>query len=526
MFNDAIREGQFPVRWIEGPRSGYSQPLFNFYQVGFYYLVEFVHLFVSRLSQSLTLTLALLWWTGAGFMFLWLKRLGSLPAALGALMFALSSYLVQDVFVRAAYPEVAAICIAPAVLWTLDRLLTTGRTLLVPVLASLLCLMTICHLPATLIVSPLLLANVLYLFLTNQAKPASAAKLAAAGVLALGLSAFYVLPALVELKDINASVLTAYDQDYHQHFVAAKELDGVRFGMLGQVSFQLGISQWIVVLLGPLAVAGAVVRKRFGTRECEILVWMGAVGGALFMMNSNSLPIWETLRFLSFIQFPWRFFLVLSIACGALGALLLASVHDVRVHAAIVLAAIALHLPLYYHYQRPGRLIPRDELDIDDPNWRHTEQGRQSAFYQPGYDPIEVTERPASQIERWTIAEGQGDVHELAVRNNSVTLDAQTDAGMRLSINSHYFSGWRIQTDGVSATFAVTPGYDFMVVDVPPGTHRIEARFGETPIRTFANMISLVTAAGVLVLALYVALLGPGMRRAYGNERTALAAER
>jgi hypothetical protein len=500
LFDEAIRQGQFPVRWIEGPASGYSQPLFNFYQVGLYYLVEVVHVVVPRLSLSLTLTVGLLWWTGAGFMFLWLKRFGSLPAALGALMFALSPYLVQDIFVRAAYPEFAAICFAPGVMWSVDRLMTTGRPVFLPISASLLGLMIICHLPAALIVSPLLVANVLFLCVTNQAKWASVRKVAVAGVWALGLSAFYVLPALVELKYVNVRALNTGDADYHNHFVMAKQLDGLGLGRPDQLSFQLGVSQWIVVGLGSLFILWALAqRRRLPPREFGILVWLGAIGLALFMTNASSLRIWETLRFLSFIQFPWRFFLLISIAAAALGAFLLASIHDARVQAVILLVAIGLHLPLYINYQRPERLFPRDGLNIDDPAWRQTDQARRLAFYQMGYDPAGITQKPPVQIERSTIAEGSGTVRTIHERDDALTVEAQTGAGMRLSINSHYFPGWDIRRDGRDVTPAVMPGYGFILVDVPAGLHRIDARFGNTPVRTYANTMTLISAAWLVL---------------------------
>jgi hypothetical protein len=502
LFDEAIRQGQFPVRWIEGPASGYSQPLFNFYQVGLYYLVEVVHLVVPRLSRSLTLTLGLLWWTGGGFMFLWLKRFGLLPAALGALMFALSPYLVQDIFVRAAYPEFAAICFAPGVMWSVDRLMTTGRPLFLPISASLLGLMIICHLPAALIASPLLVANVLFLCVTKQAKWASVGKVAAAGVGALGLSAFYVLPALIELKYINTLALTTSNADYHNHFVLAKQLDGFALGLPDQLSFQLGVSQWIVVVLGSLVLLGALIRRRrLQPREFGILVWLGAIGLALFMTNVSSLRVWETLRFLSFIQFPWRFFLLISIAAAALGAFLLASIRHARVQAVVVLVAVGLHLPLYFNYQRPERLFPRDGLNIDDPAWRQTDQARRLAFYQSGYDPAGITQKPRAQIERSTIAEGKGTLRTIHERDDALTVEAQSDAGMRLSINSHYFPGWAVRRDGRAATLAVTPGYGFMLIDVPAGLHLIDARFGNTSVRTYANAITLISVAWLVLFS-------------------------
>ena len=60
-FDHALRAGQFPVRWVEAAKPGFGQPLFNFYQVGFYYAVEAVHTLVPSLSRAFKLTVVGLW---------------------------------------------------------------------------------------------------------------------------------------------------------------------------------------------------------------------------------------------------------------------------------------------------------------------------------------------------------------------------------------------------------------------------------------------------------------------------------
>lgn len=37
LFSEALKQGQFPVRWTEGPGPGLSHPLFQFYPPLFYY---------------------------------------------------------------------------------------------------------------------------------------------------------------------------------------------------------------------------------------------------------------------------------------------------------------------------------------------------------------------------------------------------------------------------------------------------------------------------------------------------------
>jgi hypothetical protein len=88
LFDRALRQGQFPVRWVEGIGDGRGQPLFNFYQVGFYYLVALVHAGGPALTSSVKLVIAGLWLTGPVLLFLLCRPFGALPALLGALVFA------------------------------------------------------------------------------------------------------------------------------------------------------------------------------------------------------------------------------------------------------------------------------------------------------------------------------------------------------------------------------------------------------------------------------------------------------
>ena len=64
LFDRALVQRQFPVRWIEWVRDGHGQPLFSFYQPGLYYLTQITHLAVPSLSRSLMLTVLAAWCLG------------------------------------------------------------------------------------------------------------------------------------------------------------------------------------------------------------------------------------------------------------------------------------------------------------------------------------------------------------------------------------------------------------------------------------------------------------------------------
>ncbi len=202
LFDRALSQGQFPVRWVEWISPGYGQPLFSFYQVGLYYLVSLVHALGVDLSTALKATVVGLWWAGAFFMFLLCRPLGRMPGLAAAAVFAWSPYLILDAYVRSSFPEMAAIAFIPAVIWSLDRALRTGRGEYHLLLAVALALMMLCHAPAAVIAMPLVPAYWAYALVTRRTTFAAAGWVAMACILGGGLAAFYVIPANFELDHI------------------------------------------------------------------------------------------------------------------------------------------------------------------------------------------------------------------------------------------------------------------------------------------------------------------------------------
>jgi hypothetical protein len=74
---------------------------------------------------------------------------------------------------------------------------------------------------------------------------------------------------------------------------------------------------------------------------------------------------------LAYLQFPWRLLMVVTVACGAIGAYALSLVPSRGAQAAIVLAAVAGQLALVHHYARPKAYIPQAPMDIDRSGWKY-----------------------------------------------------------------------------------------------------------------------------------------------------------
>lgn len=526
LFDRAIGQRQFPVRWIEWVRDGHGQPLFSFYQPGLYYLTQITHLVVPSLSRTLMYTVLAAWCLGSWFTSAWLRPLGSLPAAVAAIVFAFSPYLVLDVFVRGAYPEFTAIACAPGVLWALDRSLTRDRARDRLMLALLLAVMAICHLPTLLAFSAVFAAYALWTLYAAargdrsvsrdaplQAMPGRAIATAAAAVLAFGLSAFYVVPALAEIDQVRMRELTSAYYDFHEHFVLPAQWFDYRWGFGGsvpgpddQMSFQIGQVQWLIIAAALFAVAADVFAKRKergGARPGPILLWLGVVAVALFLMTESSTVVWERVSALSFLQFPWRLLMTIAVASSALTALLLARVRDSRLQAIAGLAIVAAHVALVYPHLKPVG-YHQGPLAIDRPGWRGESPAQSAAFIEPGYFPISVRRLPEDTTGRWTITRGNGRIGSRLVRDAELTLDVETEEGLDLTINTPYFPGWTIALDGNPISAGVHPESGFMLVAIPAGRHRLDARLTDTAIRRTANVLSagsLAIFAGWLIAA-------------------------
>ena len=496
LFHRAIGEGQFPVRWVEGVRPGHSQPLFNFYQPGLYYIVELVHLLVPSLAWSLKLAVVGAWALGALFVYLLFERIGRLPALLASSLFACSPYLLLDVFVRAAFPELVAIAVAPGLLWALDRAIVDGGRWQLAAAACLTALALLCHLPTFLVFSPFFAAAIVT-GLISPGRRHCALLAVAAFALGAGLSAFYVLPALEELRYTRIAELTSNYFDYHRHFVEPRQWFHYEWGYgpstegtHDQMSFQIGVAQLIAMAGGVVALVLAISRK--APAAWRIAGWLLAIATALFLTTPGSVALWDATPQLAYLQFPWRLLMVVTVAAGALGAYALAAV-PLRMQAAVVLLAAIGQFALVHSYARPRAYTAPGQMDIDLSGWKFTRSAQEDAFVEPGYFPVAARTLPPRGHKEWEVTSGDATAtldFATAVRI-VMTVDARTESVVRLP--PHDFPGWRVTVDGKPGPPQREPGLGFLAVTVPAGRHVVEVRFGNTPVRTFANGISVAS---------------------------------
>jgi hypothetical protein len=241
-------------------------------------------------------------------------------------------------------------------------------------------------------------------------------------------------------------------------------------------------------------------RHRHDIRRVETIWWLAVFAAALFMMTRAAEPLWETIRPLAFVQFPWRLLMVAAIACGAMAAMTVSYVTDPRLRVIGVMLLVTVAWQSSYPYIADARSRPRLTMRIDDAAWAGTTNAILMHFIEHAYDPVAAREPPAAGVERFAIRRGAGTVVPRLVHDDRVELDVRSTAGVRIGINSHYMPGWRAWIDGREAAITIDGASGYIDAEVPPGSHVVDVRFTDTPLRSAANLLSMSA------LALWVAV--------------------
>ncbi|MBI2327929.1 hypothetical protein HYU92_06455 [Candidatus Curtissbacteria bacterium] len=521
-FEQAIREGQFPVRVIDWIVPGYNQPLFNFYQPGFFYIYLAPKFLGLPMEIALKVTLISLWFTSAALMFLFIRsHFGTLPAILAAYFWAIAPYHILDILVRAALPEFTALAFAPGIFWSIKKYFDARGGFWLTLLAFFIAATTVSHLPTIIIFSPLILFYIIHHLFREKSKKA-AKHIGLAVFVGFGLASFFLIPAAFEQNFINTNYLRSGHFDFRNHFVCIDQLFKPFWGSGASVagcndgmSFQLGIVHWLttamlvaililrfLVFKGKKPKAQIVNINILSENDGRLfLIALGGIALSIFMMLAVSQPIWETLPGLPYILYAWRFLapatFLSSLAASGL-ILIFAGYWRYFAFVTLMLAATIA----YNGYLKPLSYVSREQANII---FTGSLSDREMESY--GFFP------EAAFMPKWTRAlpaENDRPINEIKIETdsaeiNSATLKAhlkeyvvQVKKPTMARFYTHYFPGWKVFIDGREVRANYDNVYGYMDVAIPTGSHQVKLSFENTPIRTFANLLTIIFAAVAL----------------------------
>lgn len=480
---------QFPVRWSPSLDHGYGVPLFNFTYPAPYYLGAGLMTLGLGPIKTYNLLLFLGYLLGGVGVYL-LGHRRPTYALIAAALYLLTPYQFLDIFVRGALGEVLALGLIPWVLLVLQQLGSTGR------------LRWYTSIPFALLILSHnfygylfgLLLGVLALFHYAHKR-----QVLLSLSLSLGLAGFFLVPALFEKSHL---LFTQTDHwGYRAHFVYPSQLFSIAWNYLGslpgldlrEMSFQLGLANWGIIILGLAA--------WLFSRRARLAWYLVLITFSLFMMLPASDWFWATLPLVSWVQFPWRF-LGVTAALTPLLYLETARIFAASKHRQlfIFLSHILVALALYNTngYGRPSKWLSNDEFLA-----LHYEYvGGTTTAYRS-----EIVPRWAP-LERYRPEDGQplqviGDARYSQVSDTPFELSltaVSANNHSQLVWHRNYFPTWSATIDGQDLPLFPTSTGE-VALPLAQGTHTYKIFFKSTKIETLGNLISLLSLLLLLVLA-------------------------
>lgn len=473
-----LKSGQVPCRYSPNSALGFGSPIFNFYPPVTYKLGEMLHLMGLSFIDSTKIVYIAPLFFGPLFMYLFASIFfGATGGLISALVFAFAPYQAVNLFVRGALAENFALNLVPIIFYFFTK---KRNKLSVIFLATLF----LTHQLTTLYAVGLLFVFAIY---KKQLKQFTLNVLWSSG-----LSAFFLIPSLVE-KDLTTNfMMTQGYFNYIIHFATLKQLFIDRFwgygaslwGPKDDMSFQIGYLQWMI----PLLAVAVAFYKRNQVRFFALGVLITGLFFA-FLTHNKSTFVWQLFPFMAYFQFPWRFLGGIILCFAFISGYIITFIPKKfsSLFAGIIFVLLfALNYP-YFHEDKWSTLTDSQKLSGQS---LIAQQGAGLTDFYPKYSHIFPTVETPAVVQ--TIIGTTSNISftknsQIAYGHITVNSDIAT-----INLPIAYFPKMELRLDTQKISYRIEPELGLIQFDIPSGTHQYYLRFLDTPARTLANCISLI----------------------------------
>lgn len=282
-------------------------PVFNYYSPFSYWITSVISLFNIPIAPAIKISFLLAIIVGFIFMFKFTNIFFDFyPSLLSAVLYVSSPWLAVEIFIRGNMAETWFIALLPTALWALykNQLSKSPWFFLLTAIVTSFALTS--HNVLSLIFLPFILIYVL--LLPNKTKGIMTV------ISSLFLSAYFFVPALVELGQTHASTI-AKSSSYLDQALCWKQLwtsnwdYGVSFSGCGDsMPFMLGKPQIILGILGLFFLFVKIIVFKKNKNKLVIFFVTATTFLAIFLTTNSAIFINKIfLPIFSMFQFPWRF---------------------------------------------------------------------------------------------------------------------------------------------------------------------------------------------------------------------------
>lgn len=517
----ALSTGQFPARWMPDAAYGYGFPFFSYYASLPYYLAALFKLYGFSFVFSLKLTQLAALLVAALGTYAWAHSLGrsSAQAVLASAAYTFAPFHLVNLYARGdSLSELWAMAWYPLILWRAHRCHTS------PTFANALTLaLCLSGLLLTHNISALLFLPFFILYLVWQLWAGRALRFTPLLALlwAFTLSAFFWLPALGETSAVQIGGAEAGFFSFANHFRSNDLIQPTWFFNFEAVPGQptpmsLGLMQTLALLAGlAVLIWRTLHHRRLASTDGFILLSLSL---STWMMTPASAWVWEHTPLLPYAQFPWRFLSIQSLFAALLIAHLAPpsiaqpqlSITNYALRFTPYALSLLLALTTLGHL-RPD-FIPLTDADVTVERLQLYEAFTTNIGSTIGYEylPTAVQPRPYFSDEvlgrapRLKVLSGRasGEQTEKRGANEQWLINVEGE-GATLAVPTFYWPGWQAQADGHPLSVHAADSLGWIAFDLPGGQHTVKLWLGRTPLRAFAEGLSVLALALPLNFWLY-----------------------
>lgn len=496
-FYQNIQQGNLIPRWAGNLNWGYGHPILQFLYPLPSYFASFFYFIGFSLVDSTKAVFALGMLLSGLFMYLWLSTFLRKDASIaGSVLYVYAPYRFVDLYVRGAIGENFAFIWLPLVLLFSYRLYKNQQLLNLAMISVSFALLILSHNAISLIFFPFIFFYSAFLGLKLEKKKTFFKFFLISLILGLGLSAFFWIPSVMEGKYTLRNIVR--NLDFSNRFVSFRALlwGPWRFGGNGDLTVQLGPLSWVALIFSPY-----VFLKSFKKSDNAYLI-----GGlmiyslmAIFFMTGFSSLFWEKVPFLWDFQFPWRLLSITVFSTAVLAAICVNSLKG-KLRKFLIFGGIIIIILISFNYWTPKGYLNKDTSFYTGIYNSTTDTGESSPIWSVRF----MEKRWSAPME---VIDGSASIKHISRNQTLHEYKVLVEKKSLFRENTLFFPGWEIKANGkiIPIEFQ-NPSYrGIMTFNLEKGDYYVIARYRETKVRQFANMVSLLSL--ILIFSLFLVFL-------------------
>ncbi len=515
----SLKDGMFPVRWVSDLGYGYGYPIFSFYAPLAYYIGGFLTLFgVDALNATKITMIIGIVAAGICMYFLGKQLWGLYGGLVSSILYLFAPYHAVDIYVRGDVGEFWAYAFIPLVFYGL-LVFYRSRTFLGLAIGGIgYSFLILSHNLTSLMVTPFILGMLLIIgsIFYREKNTYRIVCLFLFLVLGMGISAFFWMPALLEMGYTNVYSQVGGGADYKDHFVCIEQFWSSQWGYGGStkgcadgMSFILGKMHFLSIIFSVIAFF-SLLKEKNRTKHLFYQVWifLSLIGFSISMFFTLSISkvFWDTISFMAFFQYPWRFLVLMVFFSSVLGGSIIFCLENIWVHTkkySLWIGCIFIFcvIFIYSKWFYPQLLLEKNSSDYTSfysLRW-FTSKISDEFMPQDFMKPQKITQIPQ---EKFSVLSEDTKITIHEDKTQKIRAEVSTINNMPVLLNIAYFPAWEVKLNGKATNFNILNRG--IIVNIPSGNHIIEAEFRQTIIEQIANIVSLTSVILSIIAIIYM----------------------